>query len=316
MDQVMKRTLFTAVVVALLFAACAPVPVATQSSEQDLLPESVDSLPTAQPSQTPDSGATAIPTQTADPVLADQAAQTAAAGSTQTFLASLQQTGAAVAASTESTPNATQTYLVSLQQTGAAIATSQAGTPNPTQTYLVSLQQTAAAVATSQAIQFAQQTAGPPTSGAIVIPTENLPLLVTATQGFDPCTITVIGQNSRPKKYGFPTRLPQLDLLAANPETKGNFIEIIKAVNLRSGPGLSYSILMILRPDSKTKYEIIGGPVYVNYGSGSLGQPTPTYSTQNLKYKWWQIESENKTVTGWIVESSACGQSYFIKKAD
>jgi hypothetical protein len=102
-------------------------------------------------------------------------------------------------------------------------------------------------------------------------------------------------------------------------------IIIVQPVNLRTGPTLDNRILLTIRPDpGKTVYKIMGGPAYTDLSAdeaiaetdleeGGLVDEIPPYSVAGRKYKWWQIESPDKSRTGWIVEASACGLYYFIE---
>lgn len=138
----------------------------------------------------------------------------------------------------------------------------------------------------------------------------------------DTCIVTIIKENSKPEKYRLPARQPELG------DLQNSEIVIVNPVNLRTGPGVSYRFITTLRPFAtsdpqtpgptatslpRTKYRIIGGPVYTDLG-GDIPGENPRFRVANRVYKWWKIESLNKALTGWIAEASACGLYYFIEK--
>jgi hypothetical protein len=139
-----------------------------------------------------------------------------------------------------------------------------------------------------------------------------IPLYVPKQQTFMNCVLTITHEEEDPEIFGLPTRVPTLSLDPGH----GDNIIVVQPVNLRSGPSFANRILMILRPDPDVSYRVISGPVYIDLGGSSyIVTPKPGVNILRRKYKWWQIESLDHAIRGWVAEASACGEYYFITPA-
>jgi hypothetical protein len=285
MKQMTRRLLVSMIGLFFLLAACAPAPAATQNSAlgQQLMDQSVALTAAAQN------------LQAKEQELAQQAAALTVVAQTATAIEqALPTTSPSLPATESGSPNGSDT-------SEDVLLPSSAPTDTPTIT----------------------ETPGP---------TATLPLYLTATPALDDCTVSVVKGNSFPTPYSLPARLPQLEKDPINLKP-GGYIIIASRVNLRTGPSLVSRILMTLDPDplatadpntpnavatpnQPTLYRVVGGPVYTDLGGSSVvGTAIPKYNVSNRLYKWWQIESLNHLITGWVAEASACGQYYFITPA-
>jgi hypothetical protein len=139
-----------------------------------------------------------------------------------------------------------------------------------------------------------------------------IPLYVPRQQTFMNCVLTITHEEEDPEIFGLPTRVPTLSLDSG----RGDNIIVVQPVNLRSGPSFTDRILMILRPDPGVYYRVISGPAYIDLGGSSYAAtPKPGVNILRRKYKWWQIESLDHAIRGWVAEASACGEYYFITPA-
>ena len=287
MKKITNRILVSAVGLIFLLSSCAPAPAPTGNPvlDQELM------------DQSPALTAAAEQLQAKDQQLAEQSAALTAVGQTAQALQQAQPTSTAI-----STPMAESVPLPGSSDSTAESVPLPGGSDTTNQT---------------------ETTSG---TGS-----ETYPLYFPAEETFNECTITILHSSGEPEFFSLPTRLPQLDDEPYNLKP-GDLVIIVNPVNLRSGPSLSNRILMTLRPDlvstldqnasgaatpnPPTSYRIIGGPSYTDLsGYTSQGTPAPGYNVSERKYKWWQIESLNQAISGWIAEASACGQFYFMTPA-
>lgn len=149
---------------------------------------------------------------------------------------------------------------------------------------------------------------------------ELMEFLYPGDEEFFPCTYTITSSTLEIEERTV-ERLPALEI------GQDSQITIARPVNVRTGPTFNNRIILTLRPDpAKTPYTIIGGPAYTDLSADDpltedeeeiqdIGSEYSPYSVSGRKYKWWQIQSPDKSRTGWVVEASACGLFRFIEPA-